>query len=544
MRGKRIAGARLAAGLVLIGMALGCGATATPQPAPHTLVPTRSPTATAIPRVPTRTAEPTATEGPSGPESVRVPEIASTDSRVIYEQDQRVTLGGHDMMFWPDGNIGFVPTGDGRYRFFAANGSVTARTVGTFDDPAATVETSNLRVEGASTEFAYLAGGPVYRDPASGMLILFYHAERHFGGSGMPFHAAIGLAASHDDGQTFQDLGIILETNAEPDVTARCCADMGGATFTIKDGMFYLYSRDRSRALVDINLALATAPVDEVVRAAQAGETSEWTKYSVSGPQPGIGGLPSALEIGNPQTSWFGVSYNTTLDQFIMAVSRSTVVGEPSELYLIASEDGIHWSPRVLLESCDCELTYPTIIDPGGNLLETGDTFYIYYVTTPSTETYRWHNTPLRRMTVTLTGEMVELPHDWEFNSDTEGWTPLNQIGTFEVVDGALVVEPTGNDPYMQSPPLGLSSTEYTTIEVRMKTSRSGNGQFFFIGSDVPGISEAASVRFPITGSGEFETYTVDMSRAAGWSGIIGSLRFDPTDQPAHVDIDYIRVLP
>jgi len=186
----------LAGGLVLIGMVLGCGGTSTPIPAPRTLLPARTPEVTAIPRIPT----PTATEVPPGPVSLRIPEIASTDSRVIYEQAQRATLGGYDMMFWPDGNIGFVPTGDGRYRFFAANGAVIARTVGSFDDPAAAVETSSQRVVGASSEFAYLAGGPVYRDPASGMLILFYHAERHFGGSGLPFHAAIGLSASFDDG--------------------------------------------------------------------------------------------------------------------------------------------------------------------------------------------------------------------------------------------------------------------------------------------------------------------------------------------------------
>jgi hypothetical protein len=213
-------------------------------------------------------------------------------------------------------------------------------------------------------------------------------------------------------------------------------------------------------------------------------------------------------------------------------------------LYLIASEDGIIWSPRVLLEACDCELTYPTIIDPGGNPLETGDSFYVYYVTTPPTETYRWHNTPLKRMTVTLTGEMVEMPHEWEFETDPGGWTPLNGIDRFEVADGALTIEPSSNDPFMQSPSLGLSSTEYTRIEVSMRTGQSGTGQFFFTSSDSPGISEASSVRFPITASDGFQIYIVDMSGAPGWSGLIGQLRFDPTDQVARVDIDYIRLLP
>jgi hypothetical protein len=448
------------------------------------------------------------------------------------------------MMFWPDGNIGFVPLGD-QYRFFAANGSVTARTVGTFDDPGAVVESSSYRIEGASGEFAYLAGGPIYRDPETGMLIMFYHAEDHFGGSGFPFHASLGLAASHDEGQTFQDLGIILTTNAPPDVNARCCADMGGAPFAVRDGTFYLYFRDRLADQTDIHLAVATAPVDEVVAAAREGRTSEWAKYHVDGPQPGLGGRASPLEAGNPQTNWFSVSYNTALGQFIMAISRNGgSFDDPSDLYLIASEDGITWSPRAVIQHCECELTYPTIIDPGGNPLQTGETFYVYYVTTPPGSQFRWHNTALNRVTVTLTGQMVELPHEWEFDADPEGWTPLNQIGTFAVIDGVLVIEPTGVDPYMQSPPLGLSTDLYTTVEVRMRTDRDATGQFFFTGTDVPGTTEASSVRFPVTGSGEFETYTVDLSGAFGWSGHLGVLRFDPTDQPTRVEIDSIRVLP
>jgi len=475
-------------------------------------------------------------------ESLLMPEIASAESQIIYPQEQRATLGGQDMLFWPDGNIGFIPM-DGQYRFFAANGTVIGRTVGTFDDPGATVEDSRQVIQGLSRDFDYAAGGPIYRDPETGMLLMFYHAEDHFGGNGVVFHAFIGLAASHDDGETFQDLGLILTTNAEPDVNARCCADMGGATFTIRDGIFYLYFRDRMQSGEDIQLAVATAPVDEVVEAALNGATSEWFKYFSGGQEPGLGGRSSPLEVGNPPTGWFSVSYNTALDRFIMAIARHGFLTDPSELVLIASEDGYNWSPRTVLRECDCQLTYPTIISPDGNPFETGDTFYVYYVTTDPTAQYRWHATPLSRMTVTLTGEMVESPHEWEFEADAEGWAALNQIPSMEVSDGALVVDPTGNDPYMQSPALGLNTEAYTTIEVRMRSEANGNGQFFFTSTDARGISEANSVRFPVR-SGEWNIYTVEMADAPGWSGYLGILRFDPIDQQARVEIDYIRLLP
>lgn len=85
--------------------------------------------------------EPPVERGPGTPEetppveSVRTPEITGIESRVIYEQAERASLDGRDTFFWPDGNIGFTPAEDGRFRFFAANSVVSARTVGTFDDP-------------------------------------------------------------------------------------------------------------------------------------------------------------------------------------------------------------------------------------------------------------------------------------------------------------------------------------------------------------------------------------------------------------------------
>ena len=393
-------------------------------------------------------------------------------------------------------------------------------------------------------QFSYAAGGPIYRDPDSGLLLMFYHAERHFGGNGLIFHAAIGLAASQDDGITFQNLGIILETNAAPDKNAPCCADMGGATYTIKDGQFLIYFRDRLEDSSSIELAVATAPVKDVIEAAKNGTVSLWFKYYKDGQEPGISGLSSALEVGNPPTDWFSVSYNTFINRYVMTISthvRSDI--KNYQLYLTTSEDGYQWSPRVLLLEYNGELTYPTIISPDGDSLNTADTFHIYYVTTPP-GVIRWHDTKLQRMTVTLSGQMLELPHEWEFKTDHEEWKPLNHISVFEARDGALVIEANGQDPYMISPGLGLNGDTYKHIEVRMKVGKSGAGQFFFTTLETPNISEEASVRFPVEARDDFETYTVNMSESSLWKGPVGYLRFDPIDQETAVEIDYIHLIP
>ena len=66
----------------------------------------------------------------------------------------------------------------------------------------------------------------------------------------------------------------------------------------------------------------------------------------------------------------------------------------------------------------------------------------------------------------------------------------------------------------------------------------------YLITTEVPGIDETSSKRFPVQQSDDFVTYTVDMADVPGWEGLLSQLRFDPIDQQTPVEIDYIRVLP
>jgi hypothetical protein len=379
------------------------------------------------------------------------------------------------------------------------------------------------------------------------MLLMFYHAERHFGGDGRIFHSAIGLAVSNDDGKSFHNLGIILESNARPNVHARCCVDMRGATYMIKDSKFYLYFSDRLQNGTDIYLALATAPVAEVVEAAHNGKTSPWFKYYLGDQEPGISGRSSPLEPGNPFIVWNGVSYNTYIKKYIMAIAYHPEADlYASGLYLISSEDGITWSPRVpLILNCDCELVYPTIISPDGDPFHTGEQFYIYYTTTPR-GIPRYRDTSLQRMTVALTDQLVEAPHDWEFdtNGDAEGWSAWNQLSPLQITDGHLVTQSTGTDPYMGSSWLAVDATRYSTIQINMKVSAGDTAQLFFLTDASNTYDEIKSLRFPIQANGGYHTYSLDMSQVPGWQGLITQIRFDPTIAQAAVDIDYIRLQP
>ncbi len=467
------------------------------------------------------------------------PEMTVGTPKTIYTRVQLLTRG---LRYWPDGNIGLVPDGKGRTVFFAANSTRSARTLGTLDDPAATVAATALDISGIPKTYAYRAGGPVYRDDSTGMLLMFYHAERHFGGSGAIFYSEIGMAVSTDDGRHFRDLGIVLSPHIAP--SPRFTVEMGGGTFAIRDGYFYVYFRDATKLNQPINLAVARAPVSEVVDAAQQGKAPLFRKYYGGAfSEPGRAGRATALEAANPLNRWMSVTYDTALDRFLMVMSQ-TEGSRRSTLYLTTSRDGINWSVRVPILTRDAELFYPTIVGEEGDPLTTGNRFHVYF-TAAQNWTNRWADAALERVTVALTGRMIEPPHRWDFDKpgDAEGWTPLNQIAGFDVAGGALTVTPAGNNSYMTSPHLAFDTDRFTKIEVRLKTQNPAVGQFFFASGGSRSFTEINSKRFQIA-PGPYRVYTLALDQLPGWRGTLSQIRFDPTDQTAPVTIDYIRLLP
>src|SRR5579872_587056 len=113
---------------------------------------------------------------------------------------------------WPDGTLGVLKSRAG-YLFFGANRGMISRTVGTLDNPLAVSVRPDIPIQKMKHAYQYAAGGPVYRDPATHTLLLFYHAERWLVSDQRRFYSILGMAKSTDDGNTWIDLGEILTPN-------------------------------------------------------------------------------------------------------------------------------------------------------------------------------------------------------------------------------------------------------------------------------------------------------------------------------------------
>ncbi|MEX0611078.1 MAG: PEP-CTERM sorting domain-containing protein [Pirellulales bacterium] len=377
-----------------------------------------------------------------GIESAQAAPIFSVGAReTIYKASQP---GG--LKYWPDGNFGVVSNGNGTYDFYAANSSKSALVTGTLENPAQGKKKKVKIYNVPKKTYGYVAGGPVYEDEATGARFMVYHAEIHKKGK---YSSVLGLAASTDpNGQAFWDLGTIIEPNM-PVGQAPWSVDVGGGSFAIHDGYFNVYYRDYMANATSSELAVARAPLADLVSNSLNGISTPFTKYyNGNWSEPGRGGKSSPLETGNPANWWSSVSYNEYLDQLVLVSSQWQSGGTGPDLYLATSADGVNWSARQPFVLDAGEQMYPTIIGTGPDPQRTGQSFYVYY-----TDGKRWGKAQLARRLVTFdsmydspsvlpepgSGSDLEWASVSDFHSDfqsggpatgwTYAWNPNGKLG-------------------------------------------------------------------------------------------------------------------
>lgn len=100
----------------------------------------------------------------------------------------------------------------------------------------------------------------------------------------------------------------------------------------------------------------------------------------------------------------------------------------------------------------------------------------------------------------------------WTFDKagDNEGWTN-NSTLKVHVADGLLQGESAGHDPILGGPGVLLEARQFGSLVVRMRASADDAAQLFW-GTALSKQSELNSVRFQLTGDGEFHEYRIDLA--------------------------------
>ncbi len=320
------------------------------------------------------------------------PVLEVSPPRTLGSPSWRASFG---LSWFPDGNIGALKRGSSTF-LYAANGPQPARLTIGKDDRLLAVKP--VRIEGATQKYHYISGGPIYRDPASGRVLLFYHAEIHRG-SMKDFFSVLGVAIQVDEeGLRFRDAGLIFRPSAERKSGA---FDAGGAPVVVRGGDFYVYARDFSTEGHVNNLVVLRAPVKEVLASAAKGKSVVWQKYHNGAfSAPGLGGKSSPLGKWQPSRRGMDVSFHRALGLYLMVVAAPS--GRGTALFLSRSRDGIHWSRRVrLTDHKGGECFYPSIISSPQR--ECGSEFQLDYTYSRKGEWNRWSDALWLRRTVRIT---------------------------------------------------------------------------------------------------------------------------------------------
>lgn len=259
----------------------------------------------------------------------------------IADHQELVSLG---LLAWPDSIVGFAHHPSGAiYGFaFGIDGDVMRAS---FTDDLGSI-TSAIRApigpEPPEGEW-WGSGGPVYHHAPTGLLLMVTHDEDP--------DVTLRMAKSTDWGETWTDLGMIID-HTSPHSPFRYMGN-GGFVTAWDQGVeyMYVYHADAQGPYDQHQVALARAPLAQVVLAALEGRTPEFRKWNgVDFSEPGLGGASVDLIPDHTRDGVVG-----DFDPYYVEALGMYVAFYPSQIdgavdpptwnvYQVFSEDGIHWS--------------------------------------------------------------------------------------------------------------------------------------------------------------------------------------------------------
>jgi len=363
--------------------------------------------------------------------------VASPSQRLVAGQKAQPPLTDiYNGFAWPDTPLGIIKTGGG-YEFFASDGGAHYRqmwqghwvgnnkygsvvtTAGTLDHPLGSGDPQDVSVSpnpdpavnSNYPSYGYMGGGPVYQVPAgmtgAGNLLVTYHAE-------LPndaLYAALGLAASSDNGLHWTDLGEIIRLNQAYAVGLDGFEIGDGPLVLSPDGKyFYLYFPDwiangtlhtttpagvSTTTNVSVVRALAASVLDAAFGSARPHAVAFEKFYKGDWHlQPAIGGASTDLNPNSAYQGYLDIRYNTSLQRYVMIISNDTTFAYAESI------DGLTWTIPISLGIYGPIAAYPTAVGLGDDPHVLGKSFYVYFTHLP-TDGSGWKNGSLRRLTLT-----------------------------------------------------------------------------------------------------------------------------------------------
>ncbi len=137
---------------------------------------------------------------------------------------------------------------------------------------------------------------------------------------------------------------------------------------------------------------------------------------------------------------------------------------------------------------------------------------------------------------MTHDSDLGEVLREWTFKKGTAGWEALHNCTLTATPDGTLLLDPTADDPYVQSPSVDLPGP--VVVEFRVRTRTSGGGAFYWISDRAEGYRARQTVTVEIPPDGHWHTLRTMLPVA----GRLLRLRFDPPGSSGKTELASVRL--
>ena len=295
------------------------------------------------------------------PPSARQISVVSTvpTGRIVASLGKREIIlesGQHGLKYFPDECLAFVQTTP-HIRVLMAAGVSTHLLEGQNMKSLASRGEVLRPGKPGSFDNGYAGVSGVIRDPRTGQLFAFYHAEDHEGMQPIPggipgFYCCVALAVSNNNGTSFRKLGPVIRGSLPKDVKGRSdqgCGDLCVAA-DADHRYVYVYYCDHSR--IDnrgVQICLARCSVEDV------GKAGPWKKYYRGAfEEPGLGGKETPVVSAQAMLAdaiFPQVTFVPELHCYVMVFNiivyrelGPEMQARQSGIYIAHSQDGIHWS--------------------------------------------------------------------------------------------------------------------------------------------------------------------------------------------------------
>jgi len=123
-----------------------------------------------------------------------------------------------------------------------------------------------------------------------------------------------------------------------------------------------------------------------------------------------------------------------------------------------------------------------------------------------------------------------------DYRPSVAGWNG-NQYASVKLIEGRLVIESTGGDPFLTTSEVPRVAGE-VTLRMRMKSNSRQNGRVYWTTRTNRSFARERSVEFPTQHDGQWHDYQIDLRLPAQ----LVSLRIDPSQAPGQIEIEQLEL--